>query len=129
MAEPIRSYEDLIAWQKAVEFCQQVYEVSGAFPPDERFGLISQVRRSAVSVPSNIAEGYGRGTPAEYVRFLRVARGSLYEVETQLVIAARLGFLPTDRFNKLREQSRECGRILAGLLRSIENKAPVSRSS
>lgn len=126
MATPIRSYEDLIVWQKAVDLCKQVYEFSASFPPDERFGLISQIRRSAVSIPSNIAEGYGRGTPSEYMRFLRVARGSLYELETQLVIAARLGFLDAARFQEIREHTRECGRILAGLLRSIENHGSAS---
>ncbi len=121
MTTPIRSFEDLIVWQKSVDMCQTIYEVSAQFPSDERFGLVSQIRRSAVSIPSNIAEGYGRGTPAEYSRFLRVARGSLYEVETQLIIAARLGFIPADRFKEIRELTKECGRILAGLLRSIEN--------
>ncbi|RPI59311.1 MAG: four helix bundle protein, partial [Planctomycetaceae bacterium] len=78
---PIRSYKDLQVWQKSMELAGQIYEATQKFPADERFGLTSQLRRAAVSVPSNIAEGYGRGTRKDYKRFLQVARGSLYELE------------------------------------------------
>ena len=97
----------------------EVYRVSTLFPPDERFGLVSQVRRAAVSVPSNVAEGYGRGSKADYVRFLRSARGSLYEVETQMLIAVRQGFVAQHTVTVVQELLEECGRILAGLIRSL----------
>ncbi len=89
----INSYKDLIAWQKAMEMVAAVYQVTAKYPADERFGLVSQSCRAAVSVPSNIAEGYGRRTKADYVRFLDVARGSANEIETQLLIAVRLGLV------------------------------------
>lgn len=118
----IRSHRDLVAWQKAVEFGLLVYEVTKAFPSDERFGLTSQMRRGTVSVASNIAEGYGRGSTSDYLRFLRVARGALFEVDTQLIFAVRLGLVSQEKFAEIESKCKECGRILAGLIRSIEEK-------
>lgn len=120
MGSEIKSYRDLVAWQLAVDLSLLVYELTRTFPDTERFGLTSQIRRASVSVASNVAEGYGRGTTSDYQRFLRMARGSLYEVETQMVIAARLGYLGRDRFEQYEAKSNECSRVLAGLLRSIE---------
>ena len=91
----IERFEDLRVWQEAIALVAAVYRVTGAFPPAEQLGLTSQLRRAAVSIPSNIAEGWGRGSRADYTRFLRVARGSLYEVKTQLIIAQRSGLLTT----------------------------------
>src|SRR4051794_5130461 len=88
-----RNYRDLVAWQKAMDLVAEVYRASRGFPSEELYGLTNQVRRASVSIPSNIAEGEGRGTNAEFVRFLRIAYGSLREVETQLLIAERLGYL------------------------------------
>jgi four helix bundle protein len=102
--------------------CECVYRATATFPPDERFGLASQLRRAAVAVPSNIAEGYGRGSTQEYLRFLRIARGPLYEVETQLAIATRLGLANDTVCDDSLNATNECGRILAGLIKSIENK-------
>ncbi len=116
----IRSYEDLAAWQLAVDLSVEVYRVTESFPAVDRFGLAQQVRRAAVSVPSNIAEGYGRGSRTDYARFLRISRGSLYEVETQLLIAKRLGWLEEQTYQGLRGRLKENGRVLAGLIRSIE---------
>ncbi|MEM1185595.1 MAG: four helix bundle protein [Planctomycetota bacterium] len=118
---PIRSYEDLEAWQLAIECVVIVYRASDRFPVDERFGLTQQVRRAAASVPSNIAEGFGRGSRQDYARFLRFARGSLYEVETQLVVAARLGYIDEAAHCDARGKLAEAGRVLAGLIRSIES--------
>ncbi len=120
MEREIRSYQDLVAWQLALELSLLVYRLTSGFPSDERFGLTSQLRRASVSIPSNIAEGYGRGRPVDYSRFLRVARGSLFEVETQARIAVELGMLDRDQYEQLQTKSMECGRVLAGLLRSIE---------
>ncbi len=88
----LRSYRDLLVWQKAVELALLVYRLSEGFPRREIYGLTSQVRRAAVSVPSNIAEGYGRSSRKEYVQFLSIAQGSLKEMETQTIIAQRLGY-------------------------------------
>lgn len=128
MGEMINSYKDLRVWQAAVEAALLVYELTKAFPHEERFGLTSQMRRSAVSVPSNIAEGYGRGSRPEYLRFLRVARGSLFELETQTMLATRLGFLPEANANRLGNDLKDTGRILSGLIRSIENKGEQASS-
>lgn len=118
----IESFKDLDAWKLSIRMTRFVYRASEKFPTDERFGLTSQIRRAAVSVPSNIAEGWGRGTTSDYARFLRMARGSLYEVETQCVVARELGFMDDEVFRATDEVISECGRVLAGLLRSIEKK-------
>ncbi len=119
MGREIRSYRDLIAWQKGVELCKQVYSVSALFPDAERFGLTAQVRRAAVSVPSNIAEGYGRRRRQDYVRFLDMALGSAYEVETQLILARELGFVETGDVGPCMDLVQEVGRVLFGLARSL----------
>ncbi len=116
----INSHRDLIAWQKAFGLGLAVYEVTRMFPDSERFGLISQLRRCAVSVASNIAEGYGRQSTSDYVRFLRMARGSAYEADTQLLFAVELGFLGRSRYEEVKGQLEECGKVLAGLIRSLE---------
>jgi four helix bundle protein len=106
-----------------------VYRASARFPSDERFGLTAQVRRAAVSIPSNIAEGYSRRTRAEYIRFLDISRGSANEVETQILIAVRLGFLsPTDSQGVL-EGVQEVQRILKGLVGSLKPEKPDSESA
>lgn len=119
-AGAVRSYEDLRVWQAGIALCADVYEVSRAFPSDERFGLTSQVRRAAVSVPSNIAEGWGRGTRADYLRFLRIARGSLFEIKTQVVIAERIGLTSAADATHLTEAIEALRRPLQGLIRSLE---------
>ena len=115
----MKSYRELIAWQKSMDLVVEIYRVSKSFPDDERFGLISQIRRAAVSVPSNIAEGHARPT-ADFVRFLNIARGSLSEVETQLEISRRLEFI-TDISDALK-LAEETGRILNGLIRSLRKE-------
>lgn len=116
----IKSYRDLIAWQKAFHLGLAVYRATRSFPDRERYGITSQVCRSAVSVASNIAEGYGRGSSQDYIRFLRMARGSLYEMDTQLLFAVHLNYLSEDSHGLLQHEADECGRILAGLIRSLE---------
>ncbi len=112
-----------MAWQKAMNLCQHVYAVSRGFPPDERFGLIAQIRRAAVSVPSNIAEGYGRHRTQDYLRFLNVALGSLCELETQLILAIRLEFICTDASTSCMELLREVDRVLCALIRAVRDSA------
>ncbi len=89
----VRSYKDLLVWQKGINLVKMDYDVTSLIPDDERFGLTSQIRRSSISVPSNIAEGYGRAITAYFIQFLNISRGSLFELETQLTIANRLGFM------------------------------------
>ena len=120
------SYRDLVVWQKALQFVTEIYQVTGSFPDNERFGLVSQLRRAAVSIPSNIAEGQGRLTEGEFRQFLGHARGSLLEVETQLLIAHELGFLSSVRFSAIEERSKEVGRLLNGLIGSDLSR-PVNR--
>jgi four helix bundle protein len=120
----IQSYQDLAAWQEARMLVRKVYEMTKSFPTDERYGLISQIRRCAVSVPSNIAEGYGRGSRNDYSRFLRIARGSLFEFETQLILAYDLGFVQDELKTDIQEQIDRVARPLWGLIRSVENTQP-----
>ncbi len=123
---PIRGFRDLVAWQKAVQIGLDAYRLTASFPADERFGLVNQMRRASVSIASNIAEGYGRGGGADYVRFLKLARGSLYELETQAVFAAQLAFAPTEAAERFTAQLHECSRILGGLIRSLESPRPTT---
>ncbi len=115
----VNSYRDLIAWQKAVDSVVNVYSATESFPRDEVFGLRSQMRRCAVSVPSNIAEGQGRSTKGEFILFLGHARGSLFELETQALIAARLGYIHADTVQTLTDGAAEVARIVNGLLTSL----------
>jgi four helix bundle protein len=112
-------YEDLIAWQKAKAFATEVYRATETFPKTEIYGLTSQLRRAAISVPSNIAEGQGRLTKGEFCHFLGQARGSLLEVETQLSIAVDLNLLPEAEFRKLKAKSLEVRKILNGLIEAM----------
>jgi four helix bundle protein len=114
-----RSYKDLVAWQKAMELVTATYRASSNFPKDELFGLTSQLRRAAVSIPSNIAEGQGRLSEKEFRYFLGQSRGSLMEVETQLQIAQNLGYLKDGDLPDLLHRCAEVGRILNGLIVSI----------
>ncbi len=109
--------EDLIAWQKAMSMCVEVYRFSGKFLDSERYGLQSQIRRAAVSVPSNIAEGFGRQNTSDMTRFLRMARGSLFEVRTQVLLAERLGYCTKD--DSPHAMIDETDRVLQGLIRSL----------
>lgn len=115
----IGGYKDLIAWQKSMDLVVAVYKVSARFPREERFGLISQVRRAAVSIPSNIAEGYSRPSTLDYQRYLDIARGSANETETQLIAASRLRMAPADELASVINLTNEVQRILKGLVDSV----------
>jgi four helix bundle protein len=115
-----RNYQDLIAWQKAMDLAVAVYDVTKGFPAEERYGLTSQVRRASVSVPSNIAEGQGRGRRAEFRRLLSISHGSVREVETQIILSTRLGFLSETRSNEILRLAGEVGRLVTGLAQSLE---------
>jgi four helix bundle protein len=119
-------YQDLIVWQKAKAFASEIYRVTEPFPKTEIYGLTSQLRRAAVSVASNIAEGQGRLTKGEFCHFLGQARGSLLEVETQLSISLDLHFLEEDEFHNLQHRSFEVRRLLNGLIESMRAQVPVT---
>lgn len=116
----VADYKDLIVWQRSMDLVVDVYQVTRNFPADERFGLTNQLRRSSVSVPSNIAEGQGRGLSADFARFCRIANGSRQEMETQLLAAHRLGFIADTVAAPLLLQIEELGRLLSGLRKSID---------
>lgn len=118
----IRSYRDLVAWQKSMDLTVAIYNQSAEFPRTEIYGLAQQMRRAAVSVASNIAEGWGRGATGDYLRFLRTARGSLCELETQVHLAERLGYFGAGDLQELLNGTSECSRILQGLIESIERQ-------
>jgi four helix bundle protein len=120
--KPVRSYQDLMAWQKAMDLVTEIYQASHKFPREEIFALTSQLRRAAVSVPSNIAEGQGRSSRKEFIYFLGNAKGSLSEVETQVLIAHKLGYIGDEVLKALLNLSAEAGRILNGLLAALRNK-------
>ena len=122
MEHTVKSYRDLSAWQKARLLVKEVYLLTAAFPVGERFGLVSQMNRAAVSIPSNIAEGYGRATTQDYLHFLRIARGSAYELETQLVLAQDLGLCTEERGFRVQVVLQEEIRILQGLIAALERK-------
>ena len=113
----MRGHKELIVWQKAMEMVTEIYRLTRDFPKEEMYGLVSQMRRAAVSIPSNIAEGQGRQSKGEFRQFLGIARGSYAELETQIEIAKNLGFLPTP--NPIDERLAEVGRLLNGLIKSL----------
>ena len=117
-----RTYRDLDVWKKARSFVKEVYLVTRNFPKDEMYGLMSQMRRCAVSIPSNIAEGYGRQFKKETIQFLHIARGSLFELETQLFIASDLSYIDEECLEKFLMQLDDCKKLLNGLIKYFENK-------
>ncbi len=122
----VKSYRDLIVWQKSMNLVVDCYEISKGFPKDEMFGLSSQLKRSAVSIPANIAEGHGRNSLGEYIQFLGIAQGSLRETETHLLIALRLNFANESNVNTVLGLAEEISKMLGALIRGL--KAKKSRS-
>jgi len=118
----IRGYQDLEVWQKAMDLVVETYRLTKTFPSDERFGLIAQLRRASVSVPSNIAEGRGRFGLGGFLYHLSIATGSLMEVETQFLISERLEYLTPSKARKVLERTAEVRRLLAGMVRALRTK-------
>ena len=118
-----QNFEDLLVWQKAVDLAVRIYGLTRTFPDDERFGLTSQLRRSAVSVASNIAEGRGRLTEGDFRQFLGIAQGSIYEVQTQLVIAGALQFGAAEAIQECQSVSNEVSKMLGALIARLPRKA------
>lgn len=116
---PKKSYRDLIVWQRAIETCLSVYKITRQFPREELYGLANQMRRSGVSVPSNIAEGYGRLSREQYRHFLGVAQASNFELQTQLLIARELGFGEPEQIGAAASTSEEVGKMLTAILKKL----------
>jgi four helix bundle protein len=119
----IQSYKDLRVWQDSMAIAEACYALTRAFPRDELFGLTSQIRRAAASVPANIAEGYGRETKGAYVQSLRVAQGSLKELETHLLLAERVGVSKRGASEQITTRCDQVGKMLRALIRAIQNSA------
>jgi four helix bundle protein len=122
MSGTIRTFRDLLVWQKAMRLVTKLYRVSASFPKEEIYGITSQMRRCAVSIPSNIAEGFGRQSTGDYVRFLSIAEGSLYELQTQLEISLNLTYLTSEQYESLDSSTREIERMLTSLIRKLKAK-------
>ena len=122
MGDRIRGYRDLLVWQRAMLIAERTYLLSRSFPRDEKFGLTSQARRAAASVAANIAEGYGRGTRPSYASFVRIAQGSLKELETHLILAERVGVAKAGSTDALLADADELGRMLRSLLNKLSPK-------
>jgi four helix bundle protein len=124
MSEPsptrIRTYRDLVAWQIGMDLVEKIYRISAGFPDAEKYGLTSQMRRSSVSVPANIAEGFGRGRKAEFRRFLEISRGSLFEVQTLAELCRRLGWIKGQPLKELRDLAQRVDAVLKGLINSVK---------
>ena len=115
----IESYRDLVVWQQAMDLAVSIYETTRAWPKEELYGLTTQLRRAAASVPANIAEGYGRESRASYQQFLRIAQGSLKELETHLLIAQRVGIASNEADQQLMTRSESVGTLLRLLIRKL----------
>ncbi len=115
-------HKDLIVWQASVDLVTIIYKLSNEFPKDELYGLTSQIRRAAISIPSNIAEGCGRNHNKELIQFLYIALGSFSELETQIIVAKNIGYIKEIDFNQLTEKLAEVGKLLVGFINSLKNK-------
>src|SRR3989442_14289688 len=122
----MRPHQKLEAWSKAVELVTDIYRSTERFPKEERYGLTSQIRRAAISIPANIAEGAGRRSKKEFVHFLSNSQGSASELETELIIANRLGYLDETSFAQLVSQLERIGRLITGLSRHLSTAKPLS---
>ena len=123
MVGRIESYEDLEVWQLAITLAEQCYELTKDFPREEVYGLTSQIRRAAVSIPANIAEGYGRDQTGNFIQFLRIAQGSARELETHLLLAPRLKLISPDQTDPCRATALRVSKMLRALIRSLENRS------
>ena len=119
MGNEIKSFKDLQIWLRSMDIVTKIYQCTKEFPSEELYALTSQIRRSAVSIPSNIAEGYGRNSTKDYIRFLQISNGSLYELETQLQIAKNLGYVTNEIFNSISQECMEISKMLNTLIRKL----------
>ena len=118
----MKTFKEISSWQKSMTLVTDIYSVTSSFPESEKFGLTNQMRRAAVSIPSNIAEGFGRNSIADFIRYLNIARGSLFELQTQVEISMNLQFLDEDVQNEMDNEIDEIGRLINALIKSLKNK-------
>ena len=124
----LKSYKDLKAWQQSHSLCLYVYKLTNGFPKQELYGMTAQTRRSAISIPSNIAEGYGRRTRPDYVRSLYIAYGSVCELETQMLLSRDLGYIQENDIKELQGKVGDVERMLKGLIKALENPRTLGPS-
>jgi four helix bundle protein len=122
-----KSYKDLLIWSKSKDLSLQIYQITKTFPKEEQFGLISQIRRSAISIPSNIAEGWGRDSENYFINFLNIAKGSLYELETQLIISKELEFISNEKLLELSNEIDTLSRMIIGLIKKINHNKSLKK--
>ncbi len=118
----MKTYRDLLIWQKSMDLVVLIYRTTNCFPDNEKYGLVSQLRRAVVSLPSNIAEGYGRNSSGEFNRYLNIVMGSLFEVQTQIELSYLLKYLTKEEFEKLFEHTREIERMTSSFIRTLNPK-------
>jgi four helix bundle protein len=118
----MKNYKELEVWQKGIDLTIDVYQMTERFPSTEKFGLVSQIRRAATSIPANIAEGWGRGSTKEYIQFLRIARASLMELETHSIIAKKLAYIEADRLGTLQQEVETLGKRINTLIQALLRK-------
>jgi four helix bundle protein len=123
LTDKFNSYRDLKVWQQAMLLAERIYEATKPYPKEEIYGLTSQMRRCSVSIAANIAEGYGRDSGGSFVQFLKIAQGSLKELETHAILSGRIGFLAEADLEELLSSCDELGKMLGGLIRSVQRKA------
>ncbi len=119
----VESYQDLEVWKQTKDLVRHIYQVTKAFPKEEQFGLTNQLRRAAISIPSNIAEGCGRNHSKDSIQFFFVSRGSLYEVETQIIIAFDLGYISSEEQTTILNSIKSCKRLLNGFINYFQNRS------
>lgn len=117
----IKDYKDLLIWQKGIEIAEQSYLLTKQYPKEELYGMVQQIRRAAISIPANIAEGYGRRYTQEYIRFLNISRGSLNELETHLIISARVGLCARQDTEIIIKLLNEESRMINSLINKLKN--------
>ncbi len=118
----VESFKDLIVWQKGIELVNEIYKVTKHFPKEELYGLTSQMRRAVISVPTNVAEGWSRGTTKNYIQFLEISRGSLYELNTLIVISTNQEYLSSEKCSEVESAINEIGRILNAIITKLADK-------
>jgi four helix bundle protein len=116
----VNSYRDLLIWQSAIELAEKCYSATNSFPGREMYGMSAQIRRAAASIAANIAEGYGREQRGSFIQFLRIAQGSLKELETHIILSERVGLMARDNVGRLLNQSDDLGRMLRAMIRSLQ---------
>jgi four helix bundle protein len=124
----INSYQDLVAWQRSMDLAVSIYEATRGFPQSELYGITSQLRRSAASIAANIAEGYGRESTGSYIQFLKIARGSLKELETHVILSNRVKLMGESQAALLLKETTRIGIILNALIRSLQERKPAERT-